>query len=148
MKHQHYTTAFLVDKTPEEAFNGINNVRGWWSGEVGGITNKNNTEFTYTVPDVHFCKMKITEFIPGRKVVWDVLESNISYVKDKTEWTGTKMVFEISKKNGKTKIRFTHSGLVPAIECYNGCSNAWGMLVNGNLRKLITTGKDQPNIFA
>jgi hypothetical protein len=38
--------------------------------------------------------------------------------------------------------------MVPAYECYSDCSNAWGSLINGSLRKLITTGKDQPNLFA
>jgi hypothetical protein len=148
MKNTNYTTSFLVDNTPDEAFNGINNVRGWWSGKIAGTTNRRGAEFTYTVPEVHSCKMKITEIIPGKKVVWQVLESEISYVKDRAEWTGTEMVFDISKKNGKTEVRFTHGGLVPTIECYKDCSNAWGMLVNGNLRRLISTGKGQPDIFA
>lgn len=148
MSNQNYTAAFLVDQTPEEAFAAINNVRGWWSGEIEGDTDKLGAKFTYRVPDVHYCKMKITEFIPGKKVVWHVLDSDISYVQVKTEWNDTKISFAISKKDGKTEVRFTHLGLVPAYECYSACSNAWGMLINGSLRKLITTGKDQPNLFA
>jgi hypothetical protein len=148
MSDQNYTTAFLVDQTPEEAFAAINNVRGWWLGEIEGDTDELGAEFTYRVPDVHYCKMKITEFIPGKKVVWHVLDSDISYTQVKNEWDDTKITFEISKKDGKTEVRFTHIGLVPADECYNACSNAWGTLISGSLRKLITTGKDQPNLFA
>jgi hypothetical protein len=148
MSDQNYTTAFSVDQTPKEAFAAINNVRGWWSGEIEGDTDKLGVEFTYRVPDVHYSKQKITEFIPGKKVVWLVLDAELTFVEDKSEWKGTEINFEISKKDGKTEVRFTHVGLVPAYECFSDCSNAWGMLINGSLRKLITTGKNQPNLFA
>jgi hypothetical protein len=142
---RNYTTSFAVHQSPEEVFNAINNVRGWWSGEIVGDTDKLGAEFTYRVPDAHRSKQKITEFIPSKKVVWHVLDATLSFVKDKNEWKGTDIVFEIAKKGDKTEVRFTHVGLVPACECYNDCSNAWGMLVNGNLRKLIITGKVQPS---
>ena len=97
---------------------------------------------------MHLSKQKITEFIPGKKVVWRVLDSNLSFAKDKSEWNGTDIIFDISEKEGKTEVRFTHAGLVPQFECYGSCSNAWGTLINGNLRKLITTGKAQRDVFA
>jgi hypothetical protein len=97
---------------------------------------------------VHRSKQKVTEFVPGKKVVWHVLDSELSFAKDKSEWNDTDIVFDISDKDGKTQVRFTHEGLVPRFECYRSCSNAWGTLINGNLRKLITTGKSQPDAFA
>jgi hypothetical protein len=140
-----YTASFTVDQTPEEVFNAINNVRGWWSGEIKGDTNKLGAEFTYSVQGVHRSKQKIKEFMAGKRVVWRVLDADLSFTKDKSEWKGTEIVFEIAKKGNKTEVRFTHVGLVPAYECYNNCSNAWGLLVNGNLHKLIETGEVQPS---
>src|SRR4029077_1774849 len=85
------------------------------------------------------------EFIPNKKVVWTVLDSMLNFIKDKTEWNGTKVVFEVSKKGGKTEVRFTHQGLLPEVECFDACSNAWGSYINGSLRNLITEGKGHPN---
>ena len=148
MKNQSYTTTISVDQTPQEAFAAINNVRGWWSGETEGETGKSGAEFTYRYQDVHRSTQKITEFVPGKKVVWHVVDSDLSFAKHRSEWTGTDIVFEVSEKEGKTEVRFTHAGLVPQYECYGNCSNAWGMLINRNLRQLIATGKSQPDPFA
>ena len=145
MNDQSLTTSFTVDQTPEEVFDAINNVRGWWSGEIDGRTDKLGEVFTYRYKDVHRTTQTITEFAPGQKVVWHVTDAELNFVKDKTEWNGTEIVFEIAKKDGKTELRFTHVGLVPAFECYGGCSGAWGFYINDSLRNLITSGKGQPN---
>jgi len=145
MKPQHFTTTILVDQSPIEVFNAINNVRGWWPGDITGETNKPQAEFTYAVPEKHYAKQKITEFIPGKKIVWHVLESALGFVKDKSEWQGTDIVFEIIPKVGKTEVQFSHLGLSPKFECYQACSKGWTMLINDNLSKLIATGETQPN---
>ena len=145
VKSQNYSTTFTVDQTPEEAFAAINDVRGWWSGNIEGSTNKLGDEWTYRYKDVHYSKQKIAELVPGKKVVWLVLDSYLNFIEDKTEWNGTRITFEIGKKGDKTEVRFAHLGLVPEVECYDACSNAWGGYVNSSLRTLITKGKGQPN---
>src|SRR5580692_3708217 len=45
MKNQNYSISFAVDQSPEQVFKAINNVRGWWSGEIGGETDKLGSEF-------------------------------------------------------------------------------------------------------
>jgi uncharacterized protein YndB with AHSA1/START domain len=145
MKTKDYTASFTVDQSPEEVFDAINNVRGWWSGEIDGRTDKLGAEFTYRYNDLHGSTQKITELVPGKKVVWHVSDAQINFVKDKTEWKGTDIVFEITKKDDKTELRFTHVGLVPGFECYGKCAGAWGFYINDSLRSLITTGKGDPN---
>jgi hypothetical protein len=143
--NQNYTTSFTVDQTPQEAFDAINNVRGWWSQAIEGDTDKLGAEFKYHYQNVHSCAFKITEFVPGKKVVWHVMDNYFNFVKDKNEWIGTDVVFEIARKGDKTEVHFTHFGLVPAYECYRVCSDAWGSYITGSLRNLVTTGKGQPN---
>ena len=144
MENKSFTITFVVDQTPEEVFNAINNVRGWW-GEIDGVTNVPGAEFTYQMPDIHVSTQKITEFTPGKRIVWHVTDAILSFANDKSEWTGTDIVFDIAPKENKTELRFTHKGLSPALECYSQCSNAWGILVNKNLHNLIITGVDQPS---
>jgi uncharacterized protein YndB with AHSA1/START domain len=148
MKKQDFTTSFTVDQSPEEVFKAINNVRGWWSGEVDGEAGRPGAEFTYRYQNMHKSTQRVTEFVPGKKIVWHVTAADLTFVKDKTEWIGTEIVFEIARTDDKTELCFTHLGLVPAFECYGGCSGAWGALIEGNLRNLIATGKNQPDAFA
>jgi len=145
MKTQDYTTSFAVDQPPDQVFAAVNNVRRWWSRDIEGRTDKLGAEFIYRCEDIHRSTQKITEWVPGKKVVWRVLDARISFVKDKAEWNGTDIVFEIARKGQKTELRFTHVGLLPAIECYGKCSGAWGFYINESLRSLITTGKGDPN---
>jgi hypothetical protein len=145
MSDQNFTTTFTVNQTPEEAFAAVSNPRGWWSEEIEGSTVRLNDEFTYRYNDVHSCKMRVAEATPGKKLVWLVLDNYFSFTEDKSEWKGTEITFDISEKDNKTEVRFTHRGLVREYECFDVCSNAWGSYINGSLRSLITTGKGQPN---
>ena len=140
-----FNTTFSVDQTPNEVFNAINNVRGWWSERIEGGTAKLNDEFTYQRWDVHKCTMKLIEVVQDKRVVWLVLDNYFSFTKDKTEWIGTTIEFDITEKDNKTQVHFTHRGLVPEYECYNICFDAWTGYIKGSLQSLITTGKGQPN---
>lgn len=140
MTLQDFTTSFEVEQTGEVVFKSINNVREWWQGEIEGSTDKLNDEFTYRFEDIHFSKQKLIEIIPDKKVVWLVTESKLNFVDNKTEWTGTKISFDINRVGNKTELTFTHHGLKPAFECYGECSNAWTILVQQSLYSLITTG--------
>lgn len=140
-----FTTTLVVSQSAKEVFTAINNVKAWWSESVEGNTNKRDEEFLYYYKDVHIAKMKIIEYVPNQRVVWHVLENHFNFTKDSTEWTGTKIVFEISAQGAQTELRFTHVGLVPSYECYAVCHDAWTSYIQGSLKDLIATGKGKPN---
>jgi len=138
---------FAVDQTPEQAFAAINDVRGWWSGQIEGPTDELDAEWTYTVPDLHFSKFRTTEQAVGRRVAWLVLDSYLSFTVDKQEWTGTTVAFDIAERDGRTQVTFTHQGLQPDHECFDVCANAWGAYIGGSLRDLIVSGAGAPNSY-
>lgn len=141
MKPLDFTTNITVEATPQQVFEAINNVRGWWSENIEGTTDTLNAEFSYHYQDVHRCKIRIVEMEPGKRVVWHVLDNYFKFTDDETEWKDTSILFEITEKEGKTKLKFTHEGLVPAYECYQVCHDAWTHYIQDSLQSLITTGK-------
>ena len=145
MSQQDFTISILVEQTPQEVFNAINNVRGWWAEDMEGNTSKLNDEFIYHYKDVHRCKIRLIEVLPDKKVTWLVVDNHFNFTQDKSEWIDTKISFEIVQKEGKTQLVFTHLGLVPDYQCYQVCFDAWSNYINNSLRSLINVGKGQPN---
>jgi hypothetical protein len=143
MNDQNFTTTFLVDQTPKEAFDAINDVRAWWTENMTGNSQKLDDEFSVQFADVHYTKQRLIEVIPDQKVVWLVLDSKLTFVENETEWTGDQIVFEISKQGGQTQVRFTQIGLTPLMQCYKDCFNGWTYYIN-SLHRLIATGTGQP----
>lgn len=145
MADRDFTTSILVDRSPKEVFDAINRPRDWWGKDIEGQTDSAGQEWTYRYKDMHFSKQRTAELVPDRKVVWHVVEARMNFLQDKTEWEGTKMIFDISGKGDKTEIRFTHAGLVPEVECFDICKNAWTGLIADSLRNLVETGEGLPD---
>ena len=141
MSKPDFRTSFAVDRTPEEVFRAVVDVRRWWTGEVEGSAAHLGDEFVYRYAELHFSRQKVTELVPGRKVVWRVVDAKLSFTADPAEWAGTEIVFRIDRRDGRTVLDFEHAGLVPAVECFDQCSSAWGFFINGSLQRLVTTGE-------
>jgi hypothetical protein len=145
MKTQDYHSSVIVKSSPKEAFDGIANVPGWWSKDFGGKSSKVNDVFTVRFPSGDMYKVRIAEIIPDKKVVWDVIDAYQGWVKNSSEWKGTRIVWEIIKDNdGKVSVDMTHVGLVPALECFDRCTQGWDYLTQQSLSKFLNEGKGLP----
>jgi uncharacterized protein YndB with AHSA1/START domain len=140
-----YSTSYRVEQSPEEVFAAILDVAAWWTGEIEGRADEAGAEFTYRHPPQHYSRQRVVELEPGRRVVWRVTDSHLSFISEPGEWTGSEIVFELVPASGGTELRFTHVGLVPDVECFGACSTGWAHYVNGSLRSLVTTGEGLPD---
>ena len=128
-------------KSPSEVFNAINDVAGWWIGDVEGNADKIGSVFRYSYKTFHNTTQKVMELVPGKRIVWEVTKSSINFVKDKNEWRGTKLIFELKAIKEGTEIHFTHEGLTPQIECFENCSAGWEFYIHKSLKNFIEKGE-------
>jgi len=146
MEVKDFTCTIFTDKTPEDVFDTVRNVRLWWSGlyaeEFTGSSEKLDDEFSFRAGDgAHYSKQKLIEIIPNQRLVWRVEESALTFLHDTSEWTGTTIAFDIHENSGKTQITFTHSGLTPEMECYTSCAPAWTAYLQEKLTPLLNGNK-------
>jgi hypothetical protein len=144
MTDHDYTAAITVDASPQEAFAAAADLRAWWSEEIDGDTDRLGAEFTYNYMDMHRCTLRVTEFVPGRRVAWLVLE-NFFVFTDGAEWLGTTIEIDVAERDGRTEVRLTHRGLEPHHDCYDVCSKSWDFYVGRSLLGYITDGQGRPN---
>lgn len=142
MDNQNYSRTYLVADSPDNIFQKILDVRGWWSGlyseKIEGCADKLGDEFSFLAGDgVHYSRQRLVELILNKKIVWLVTESKLSFIEKKDEWTGSKLCFEFAEMANETEVRFTHEGLLPEIECYESCSSAWSAYLEKFLAPLV-----------
>lgn len=142
MSKPSYTTEFTVTESPERVYRAVASVRDWWTETIEGSTTDLGDEFVFSDAGIRFARFHIAEAVPGRRMVWEVRDSYLTFVDDHDEWTGTRVIFEVTESSGETTLHFTHEGLRPAVECYDACSRGWGACMH-SIKKLITTGVSQ-----
>lgn len=141
MKKSDFTTTITVPKSAQECYDAINDVASWWQGEIKGESHQVNDEFDYRYKTMHYSRQRVTELIPGKRITWLVTDSHLSFLKHTSEWTNTRLTFELEEKGNETEIRFTHEGLAPGWECWEACSSGWTGLIQQSLKNRIMKGK-------
>lgn len=145
MENKNYHKTIWVSSSPDEAMKKISQVNLWWKKNFTGSTEKLSDQFTIPFGELNgetsFVDFVVSEMIPGKKTVWKVTDCYLPWFSDKKEWNDTEVVFEFSEENGKTKIDFTHIGLVPEVECYAACEQGWNGHITKDLMKFINEGQ-------
>lgn len=139
-----FRARIVVDKSARRVFEVITaDVSKWWGGkDFSGQSKILNDEFVIHHQGAHYSKQKLVEVIPDKKVVWQVTEGTLSWLKNnQQEWTETKMIFEIRTELDQTILDFMHYGLVPTQECYSACERGWSTVIKDWLFGYIQEGK-------
>src|SRR2546421_5188815 len=74
MDTQDFVTNVTIDAPPAAVFDAINDVRGWWSQEVDGDTDRIGAEFGFRGHDdentvEHISRIRVTELVPAQRRV-------------------------------------------------------------------------------
>lgn len=141
MSTQNFSYTFTTSKSSAEVFKILIDPKSWWTGLheeiITGNSEKLNDEFSFSAGNsAHNSVQKLIEIIPNEKIVWEVVDSNLTFLSHPDEWKGTTISFEIGIENALTKIIFTHDGLKPQFECFGSCSNAWTQYLENLNRNL------------
>ncbi|MHB8623398.1 MAG: SRPBCC family protein [Sulfuricaulis sp.] len=142
-KQQDFSLSLTVIATANEAMKKISQVNLWWAKNFNGEASKVSDEFTVHFGDT-YVNFRISEYIPDKKIIWQVTDCNLHWIKDNKEWKNTEVIWSVSEKSGKTQIDFVHKGLTPESECYESCKPGWMHHIRDSLQKLIEKGKGFP----
>jgi len=131
-----YTVAIELAKPVADVFYHIvNDVSKYWPEEFEGESTRLNDEFVFSSGDSHYSKNKVIELVPDKKVVWLVTESIRKT--DNFDWTGTKMIFELTPKDDSTLLTFTYDGVILENE-YDRLVMICNMVIKDLLYNFIT----------
>ncbi|HEV8394913.1 MAG TPA: SRPBCC domain-containing protein [Vicinamibacterales bacterium] len=125
-------TVYQALATPE-------GVAGWWTTDTTGDSKAGGMikfRFTDHGRELGVFDMKILELLPGKSVVWQV-------VNGPKEWVGTNIRFALKQEDDFTIVLFKHEGWTEPVEFMSHCSTKWATFLL-SLKSLGETGKGQP----
>ena len=117
-----------------KALSTIDGLSNWWTSTTSGdSTVGGKIDFRF---NKHLCTMRVSALEPGRRVAWDCIEPN-------SEWTGTKLSFDLKGKDGVTVLTFGHKEWKEASDFFGHCSMKWATFLL-SLKQYVETGTGAP----
>ena len=145
MSQPDYTNTVQIHVPPSAVFKAITSeVDKWWSIQsnvADQLNSKLTVGFGTTIKE-----FLITEFEENKKITWDVTHAfmDIEKLSNKSEWVGTKIIWEISPSSEGSTLNFRHQGLVPEFECWEACENGWNYFLE-SLKNYLEKGQGTPH---
>ncbi len=133
-----------VPSTAAEAFEAICRVPAWWTTEFEGRSQSPGDEFKVRFGSSSLVEFKVVEMSLGERIVWEVTNCQLEWLDNKTEWTGTKVIWVIHQNGEMVQVNLSHKGLDAASECYGQCRDGWHYFLAQSLAILITDGTGRP----
>jgi hypothetical protein len=146
MKEQDYQSSFTANVSPGEALEKISRVSEWWGKNFEGESQEVNDVFTVRFGDVGGDKYtaKVAEIVPEKEIIWEFIDTYQGWVKNPTEWVGTKILWEVTPQKDGVEVKMTHVGLAPQLECFGECKKAWTYLTQESLSQFLNEGEGRP----
>lgn len=166
---QNYSKSIIVNAQPSKAYAALTiEYDKWWTTTTSNSINDIGDMVTFTFGQT-FWKMTVKNLIANEYVELQCIKAHHVHPDQssdiESEWRGTKLIWEIqpynsendnnenasdttSKKKSaaqnKTKITFTHQGLVPKLACYEICQQGWEFYFTKSLQRYLDTGAGLP----
>jgi len=142
-----YTREIIVSSTPYSAYKALTTgFDKWWTTGCGPVS-KTGDEITFKFGSSYWV-MQANNLVPGELVELECTEAH--HLHDGlpssilNEWKGSILKWEIQKQGNKTKIVFSHDGLLPSLECYEVCAQGWDYYFVNSLKQYLDTGEGSP----
>jgi uncharacterized protein YndB with AHSA1/START domain len=128
---------FHIDAPRQKVYNAISSIDGlskWWTKQTSGESSLNGViEFRFG--ELWMNKMKVVKLKKDELVGWECLEGG-------EEWIGSRVNFKLDENEGKTRLKFEHTG-VKGPEDYLAMINfSWSRYLD-SLKQLCQTGKGE-----
>jgi len=115
-------------------------IASWWTKEARGVSAPGETiELDFSTPDgerVGGMAMQVVALQPDTRVQW-------RFTGGPEDWLGTEAVFDLSREDDYTIVRFGHRKWREANEFTEHCSTKWATFLL-SLRDLVEKGKGRP----
>jgi uncharacterized protein YndB with AHSA1/START domain len=129
---------FHINASRETVYGAITSIEGlaaWWTSQASGESKAGSIlEFRFGAQ--FFNKMKVIEMKPAESVTWECIDGA-------EDWIGTRITFDLDDNEGKTRLRFSHSGWKETGDFFAQCNFSWGRFME-SLRNFCEKGKGNP----